>query len=107
MNSVFDDPDKVDLSEDPAIHKANLHFGKMLKEARETRELSQQKLSDLSGVGQKLISQIERGDNFRFDTYSKACKGMGLSPRVELKAIRFLREDTVHDSRTNNKNEQI
>ena len=54
-------------------------FGQKIKQARKTKNLTQEKLSEISGVNEKHISKIETGVYFpTYATLSKLLKALGL-----------------------------
>ena len=57
-----------------------MDISKRLKDIRKAKDISVYKLSQLSGVSETHIRDLERGDrNPSFDTLSKLAKPMGLS----------------------------
>lgn len=82
MTSVFDDPDKIEKKDDKHLQQMINYFCAEFKKQRKEVGISQNKLSKLAGVSQKMISIIEAGENFKIDTYIKMCRGIGLEPRV-------------------------
>lgn len=57
-----------------------VRLGLRLKEARESREMTQQRLSDLSGIAVRTISKIERGQmNPSFEILSIMIPFLGIS----------------------------
>ena len=57
-----------------------MDISKRLKDIRQSKDISVYKLSQLSGVSETHIRDLERGDrNPSFDTLSKLAKPMGLS----------------------------
>ena len=57
-----------------------MDISKRLKTIRQSKDISVYKLSQLSGVSETHIRDLERGDrNPSFDTLSKLAKPMGLS----------------------------
>lgn len=57
-----------------------MDISKRLKEVRTSKDMSVYKLSQLSGVSETHIRDLERGDrNPSFDTLSRLAKPMGLS----------------------------
>ena len=51
-------------------------YGLQLKEIRESKQLSQKRLAELSKVTQCKISKIENGADCQVSTFLKLCKAM-------------------------------
>lgn len=55
-------------------------IGKRIQAARNSANLSQEKLAEMLGVGSKFISQIERGANgFSLENFAMLCQITGFS----------------------------
>jgi len=56
----------------------------VLKKTRESKKLSQQQLSELTGINQRAISRLETGVYFpNLTTLSKLCKALELTIEVK------------------------
>lgn len=53
-------------------------YGHQLKEIRESKQLSQKRLAELSKVTQCKISKIENGADCQVSTFLKLCKALNL-----------------------------
>lgn len=90
MRSIFTDPDKkekVEVKHDKQMQGFIRHFTAQLRAAREKRGVTQKELAARCGTDQKTISTLERGGNFKMDTYARACRELGLEARVQLRLI--------------------
>jgi y4mF family transcriptional regulator len=66
------------------------NFGLLIREARKSRQLSQQKLADLAGVGRRFVSELEAGKpSLEFEKVLTVSSALGLvlfaAPASELK----------------------
>lgn len=59
-------------------------IGKAIKQARQSKNLTQDELGKLIGVQKAQISRIENGKNLTFSTIAKVFKAMGISVRLEI-----------------------
>ena len=59
-------------------------IGDALKQARKSKNLTQEDLGKLIGVQKAQISRIENGKNLTFSTVMKVLKAMGMSARLEI-----------------------
>ena len=58
-----------------------IDFGRRLRELRKARDLSQEKLAELSGLERTYISQAEQGRrNTTLSTMQKLAAGLGIAP---------------------------
>ena len=58
------------------------NFGKRIKELRKSKNLSQEKLSEMVNIGQNTLSYIETGDNFcTAETLGKIAAAMNIEPQ--------------------------
>lgn len=67
--------------------EADLHsflIGKAIKQARQSKHLTQEELGNLIGVQKAQISRIESGKNLTFSTISKVFKAMGISAKLDI-----------------------
>ena len=67
--------------------EADLHsflIGEAIKQARQSKNLSQEELGNLIGVQRAQISRIENGKNLTFSTISRVFKAMGISAKLEI-----------------------
>ena len=65
-------------------------LGSLLKQEREKRNLTQDKLSTLIGIGQKNYSRIENGKNFpSFATFCSLIEVLKIEPNYFLGFINF------------------
>lgn len=65
----------------------NLHsflIGKAIKQARESKNLTQEELGKLIGVQRAQISRIENGKNLTFSTVARVFRAMGISAGLEI-----------------------
>jgi len=84
MTSVFDDPDKIKKKDDTDLQKQIQYFADEFRALRKQKGLSQYRVSQLSGVSQKMISELESGGNFKIDTYIRMLRGIGQEPRIRI-----------------------
>ena len=54
------------------------HIGEAIKQARKEKNLTQEQLGELMGVGRAQISKIESGKNLNFSTIARAFKAMDI-----------------------------
>lgn len=67
--------------------EADLHsflIGEAIKQARQSKNLTQEELGNLIGVQRAQISRIENGKNLTFSTISRVFKAMGISAKLEI-----------------------
>ena len=65
----------------------NIHsflIGEAIKQARQSKNLTQEELGALIGVQRAQISKIENGKNLTFSTIVKVFKAMGISVHLEI-----------------------
>ena len=68
-------------------YEADLHsflIGEAIKQARQSKNLTQEELGILIGVQRAQISRIENGKNLTFSTISRVFKAMGISAKLEI-----------------------
>lgn len=62
--------------------------GKVIQEYREGKELSQEVLSGLAGIGRSHLSAIERGERRpTLDTFYKICEALQIRPSTLMSTI--------------------
>lgn len=59
-------------------------IGEAIKQARQSKNLTQEELGKLVGVQKAQISRIENGKNLTFATVIKMFKAMGFSAKLEI-----------------------
>lgn len=59
-------------------------IGEAIKQARESKNLTQEELGKLLGVQRAQISRIESGKNLTFATVARVFRAMGISARLEI-----------------------
>lgn len=59
-------------------------IGEAIKQARESRNLTQEELGKLLGVQRAQISRIESGKNLTFATIARVFRAMGISAQLEI-----------------------
>lgn len=67
--------------------KADLNsflIGEAIKQARQSKNLTQEELGNLIGVQRAQISRIENGKNLTFSTIARVFKAMGISAKLEI-----------------------
>jgi DNA-binding XRE family transcriptional regulator len=63
-------------------------IGEAIKQARETKNLTQEQLGELMGVKRAQISKIESGKSISFSTIVRAFKAMGVkNANLELESL--------------------
>ncbi|MGB5092384.1 MAG: helix-turn-helix transcriptional regulator [Parvibaculum sp.] len=63
----------------PAHLSATEQLGKMIREKRKALKLSQQEFADISGVGRRFISELERGKpSLEFGLVLQVCEAAGI-----------------------------
>lgn len=62
-------------------------IGEAIKQARESKNLTQEQLGEMIGVQRAQISKIEKGNNLTISTISRVFKAMGISANLELDGI--------------------
>ena len=55
-----------------------------IKQARQSKNLTQEELGNLIGVQRAQISRIENGKNLTFSTIARVFKAMGISAKLEI-----------------------
>ncbi len=71
-------------------HDANVQsflMGEALKQARLSRNLTQEELGEMIGVKRAQISRIEKGYNLTFGTVTKILKAIGINASLHLAGI--------------------
>ena len=58
--------------------------GEAIKQARQSKNLTQEELGKLIGVQKAQISRIENGKNLTLSTLAKVFKAMGISAKLEI-----------------------
>ena len=59
-------------------------MGEAIKSARLSRNLTQEQLGTMMGVGRAQVSRIEKGRNLTFSTIARAFKAMGIPASFDL-----------------------
>ena len=59
-------------------------IGEAIKQARQSKNLTQEELGNLIGVQRAQISRIENGKNLTFSTIARVFKAMGISAKLEI-----------------------
>ena len=62
-------------------------IGEAIKQARQSKNLTQEELGNLIGVQRAQISRIENGKNLTFSTIARVFKAMGISAKLEIRSI--------------------
>ncbi len=62
-------------------------IGETIKQARESKSLTQEKLGEMVGMNKSSISKIENGRNISFDAFLRIFKAMGISVKMQLENI--------------------
>lgn len=68
-------------------YEEELHLfliGAAIKEARKSKNLTQEELGNLIGVQRAQISRIENGKNLTFSTMARVFKALGISAKLEI-----------------------
>lgn len=68
-------------------YEENMHsflVGEVIKQARQSKNLTQEELGKLIGVQKAQISRIENGKNLTLSTLAKVFKAMGISAKLEI-----------------------
>jgi DNA-binding XRE family transcriptional regulator len=71
-------------------YEADIHsflIGEAIKQARQSKNLTQEELGNLVGVQRAQISRIENGKNLTFSTIAKVFKAMGLGAKLEIESL--------------------
>lgn len=59
-------------------------IGEAIKQARQSKNLTQEELGKLIGVQRAQISRIENGKNLTLSTIARVFKAMGISAKLEI-----------------------
>lgn len=62
-------------------------IGEAIKQARQSKNLTQEELGNLIGVQRAQISRIENGKNLTFSTIARVFKAMGISAKLEIGSL--------------------
>lgn len=62
-------------------------IGEAIRQARESKNLTQEQLGELIGVQRAQVSRIEKGNNLTISTISRVFKAMGVTASLELGGI--------------------
>lgn len=62
-------------------------MGEAIKEARLKKQLTQQQLSERSGIGRTAISRVENGTDCSLSTISRICRAIGIKTEIGLSGI--------------------
>jgi len=62
-------------------------IGEAIRQARESKNLTQEQLGAMIGVQRAQVSRIEKGNNLTISTISRVFKAMGISANLELGGI--------------------
>lgn len=66
---------------------SNFVIGDVIKQARQSRNMTQEELGALLGVQRAQVSKIENGKNLTFTTISRIFKAMGIQARLEISGL--------------------
>lgn len=62
-------------------------IGNTIKQARQSKNMTQEELGKLIGVQKAQISRIENGKNLTFSTLIRILKALGLSAKLEIENL--------------------
>mgnify|MGYP004501775923 FL=1 len=62
-------------------------MGEAIKEARLKKQLTQQQLSERSGICRTAISRVENGKDCSLSTISRICRAIGIKTEIGLSGI--------------------
>ncbi len=62
-------------------------IGEAIRQARQSRNLTQEQLGELVGVKKAQISKIESGSNVTFHTIAKLFRAMGINAMLDMGSI--------------------
>ena len=62
-------------------------MGEAIKDARLKKQLTQQQLSERSGIGRTAISRVENGKDCSLSTISRICRAIGIKTEIGLSGI--------------------
>lgn len=62
-------------------------MGEAIKEAQLKKQLTQQQLSERSGIGRTAISRVENGKDCSLSTISRICRAIGIKTEIGLSGI--------------------
>ena len=62
-------------------------MGEAIEEARLKKQLTQQQLSERSGIGRTAISRVENGKDCSLSTISRICRAIGIKTEIGLSGI--------------------
>lgn len=62
-------------------------IGEAIRQARQSKNLTQEQLGELIGVKKAQICKIENGGNITFRTIAKVFQAMGISAKLDLAGI--------------------
>lgn len=62
-------------------------IGEAIRQARQTKQLTQEQLGDLIGVGKAQISKIENGGNITLRTITRIFRAMGVKASLDMGAM--------------------
>ena len=65
----------------------NFLIGEAIRQARLSKNLTQEQLGELLGVKKSQICKIENGGNITFRTISRVFQAMGINARLDLSGI--------------------
>ena len=65
----------------------NFLIGEAIRQARLSKNLTQEQLGDMLGVKKSQICKIENGGNVTFRTISRVFQAMGITARLDLSGI--------------------
>lgn len=65
----------------------NFLIGEAIRQARQSKNLTQEQLGELVGVKKAQICKIENGGNITFRTICRVFQAMGISAKLELSGI--------------------
>ncbi len=71
-------------------HDADMHaflIGEAIREARLSKNLTQEQLGEMIGVKRAQVSKIEKGKNLTFSTISRVFMAMGITASLDLAGV--------------------
>ncbi len=80
-------PERDKFDNDVRCAVESYKMGEAIKQARITRNLTQNELAERMGVRRERISRIEKGCNLTFSTISRAMRALGVNASIEMQGI--------------------
>lgn len=80
-------PKGTELRNEYETEMDKFRIGEAIRQARQTKQLTQEQLGNMVGVKKAQICKMEKGGNITIDSIARLFKAMGISASLELSGI--------------------